>query len=266
MRIIRPPAATQPVITRRLRGFPLRFRFNPGSAQGRLLYYRGLSEERLILKLRQLLKPGMTFIDVGANIGLFSVVAAHCVGPNGRVFAFEPQEGLAAPFWENMRLNRLSNVIHVPVALGSTSGTSHLFQISGNDVQATLRLRPDERSMSPGAVVPVRTLSDVLREHGVGSVDGMKIDVEGGDLDVLEGFRDWMVAAPPRFIFCEAIDRLLARFGHQSDDLIRFLRGYGYAVYQPLPTRWAPLAPEASVVANDVLAVRSAQRASARQG
>jgi FkbM family methyltransferase len=217
-----------------------------------------LSEERLILKVRQLLKPGMTFIDVGANIGLFSVVAAHCVGPSGRVFAFEPQESLAAPFGENVRLNGLTNVIHVPVALGSTAGASNLFQISGNDGQATLRLRDNERSVGPVARVPVRTLSDVLREHGVVSVDGMKIDVEGGDLDVLEGFRDWLAAAPPRFIMCECLDRLLARFGHRSEDLIRFLQGYGYVVYQPSRAGWAPLAAKAVPVVSDVLALHGA--------
>jgi FkbM family methyltransferase len=255
MRLVRPPAPTQPILTRRLRGFPLRFRFSPGSPHGRLLYYRGLADERLILRLRQLLRPGMTFIDVGANIGFYSVVAAHCVGPTGRVFAFEPQQALAERFWENVTLNRLGNVIHEPVALGRTPGTSNLFQISDHDGQATLRLRPGERSVGPVAVVTVRTLSDVLREHGVASVDGMKIDVEGGELEVLEGCQDWMTAAPPRFIIFECIESLLARFGHRSHDLIGFLRGHGYTVYQPLRTRWAPVVMDAVPFPTDLLAL-----------
>lgn len=255
MRLIRPPAPAQPVITRRLRGFPLRFRFQPGSPHGRLLYYRGLAEERLILKLRQLLRPGMTFVDVGANIGLYSVVAAHCVGPTGKVFAFEPQQSLAGRFWENVELNHLGNVIYEPVALGKTPGTSNLFQVSGHDGQATLRLRPEERSVGPVAVVTVRTLSDVLREHGVVSAHGMKIDVEGGELEVLEGFQDRMTAAPPRFIIFECINTHLARFGHRSHDLIAFLRRHGYTVYQPLRTRWAPVALDAVPTATDLLAI-----------
>lgn len=255
MRLLRPPSPTQPILTRRLRGFPLRFRFQPDSPHGRFLYYRGLAEERLILRMRQLLKPGMTFVDIGANIGLYSVIAAHCVGPTGRVFAFEPQQGLAERFWENMKLNRLDNVIHEPVALGRTPGTATLFQLSGDDGRATLRLRPEERSVGRVAVVTVRTLSDVLREHEVVSVDGMKIDVEGGELDVLEGSQDWMTVAPPRFIIFECIKMLLARFGHRSQDLIDFLRGYGYTVYRPLRTHWAPVLGDALPAQTDLLAL-----------
>ena len=258
MSLIRPPTPTQPIVTRRLRGFPLRFQFQPDNAHGRLLFYRGLAEERLILRLRQLLRPGMTFIDVGANIGLFSVVAAHCVGPTGRVFAFEPQQGLAERFWENVNLNRLGNVIHQPVALGSTPGTSDLFQPTGHDGHATLRMRPEERTVGPVAVVTVRTLSDVLRKYGVVSVDGMKIDVEGGELDVLEGFQDWMTAAPPRFIIFECVTKHLVRFGHRSHDLIGFLQRHGYTVYQPLRTRWAPIVMDALPARPDLLALYGA--------
>jgi FkbM family methyltransferase len=219
------------------------------------LYYRGLYEERLILKVRQLLKPGMTFVDVGANIGLYSVIAAHCVGPSGRVFAFEPQPSLAEVFWVNVRMNRLGNVTHETVALGRTPGTSALYQVTDNDVQATLRLRPDERSVGPVIQVPVRTLSDALREQGVVSVDGLKVDVEGAEFEVLQGFEDWMATAPPRFIVIECIGSLLARFGHSSHDLITFLEAHQYTVYGALRTRWAPIEPGAPAVAKDLLAL-----------
>ena len=161
MGLIRPPVPAQPLVTRGLRGFPLRFRFDPSPALGRVMYYRGLAEERSIVRLRQLLKPGMTFIDVGASVGLYSVVAAHCVGPSGRVVAFEPQQSLAERFWENMRMNRLGNVILEPVALGKAAGASTLFQVSRHDMQATLRLRPNERSV--GREVEVHCANPVGR-------------------------------------------------------------------------------------------------------
>ena len=258
MRLIRPPVPTQPLVTGRLRGFPLRFRFDPSHVNGRLLCYRGMCEERLILRLRHLLKPGMTFVDAGANEGLYSVIAAHCVGPSGRVLAFEPQQSLAERFWENVRMNHLGNVILEPVALGRAPGVSNLFQVSRRDIHATLRLRPDERSVGPEVVVPVRTLSDVLREHGVASVDGMKIDVEGSEIDVLEGFESWMNTAPPRFIIAECIDVNLARFGHRSRDLVGFLQAHGYAVYQPLRARWAPVVMDAAPLRTDLLALHGA--------
>jgi len=260
LRVIRPPPVrAAQLLTTRLRGFPLQLRFDPRGAQGYFLYYRGVYEERLLRKLRQLLAPGMTFVDVGANIGLYSVVAGHCVGPRGLVLAFEPQAELAPVFWENVRMNRLSNVRHAAIALGRTAGVSSLFRVNDSPGQVSLRLRPDERSVGPAAVVTVRTLSEALREQGVVSVHGMKIDVEGGDLDVLEGFREWLAATPPKFIFCECIDRLLARFGHRSEDLIRFLRGYGYVVYYPSRTRWALLEADAGSVTHDLLALHTSR-------
>jgi FkbM family methyltransferase len=188
VRLIGLPAPAPGLITRPLRGFPPRLQFNPRTYQGRFLYYRGPYEEPQIRTLRRLLRPGMTFVDVGANIGLYSVVAGYCVGPAGKVIAFEPQQGLADVFWENVRINGLDNVIREPVALGRMAGMSSLFRVNDNDGQATLRLRPDERSVGAVVVVPVRRLSDVLHEHNIASVDGVKIDVEGGELEVFEGF------------------------------------------------------------------------------
>jgi FkbM family methyltransferase len=257
VRIVGLPAPAPRLVTRRLRGLPLSLRFNPRTCQGRFLYYRGLCDEALIHKLRQLLRPGMTFVDVGANIGLYSVVASHCVGPTGRVVAFEPQESLAELFWENVKCNRLDNVLLEPVALGRAAGTSSLFQVTENDGQATLRLRPEEQSLGPAEVVTVRRLSDVLRDRGIASVDGMKIDVEGGELEVLQGFEDWMTVAPPQFILVECISRLLGRFGHRSRDLVDFLRGHGYSLYEPWRDRWIPVAPAALPFAKDILALQA---------
>lgn len=260
MGLIRPPVPAQPLVTRGIRGFPLRFRFDPTPVLGRVMYYRGLAEERSIVRLRQLLKPGMTFVDVGANVGLYSVVAAHCVGPSGRVIAFEPQLSLAERFWENIRMNRLANVTLEPVALGNAAGASTLFQVSRHDMQATLRLRANERSVGREVEVVVRTLSDVLRERGVGSVDGIKIDVEGAEIDVLEGFESWMKAAPPQFIFFECIDANLARFGHRSRDLVGYLQDHGYTVHQPVRTRWVPVVRDTAPLQADLLALHGAAR------
>ena len=198
----------------------------------------------------------MTFVDVGANIGLYTVVAGHCVGPTGKVIAFEPQESLRELFWENVKGNGLGNVVLEPVALGGTAASSNLFQVSENDGQATLRLRPNEQSVGPDQIVTVRRLSDALRDRGIRSVDGMKIDVEGGELEVLQGFEDWMSAAAPRFILFECEDYLLGRFGHHSHDVMDFLRGRGYGIYQPWRRRWTRVPLGTSPVAKDLLALR----------
>lgn len=248
------PAPAAPLVARRLRGFPLTLRFNPRTCQGRFLYYRGAFEEHLTDTLRRLLRPGMTFVDVGANAGLFSVVAGHLVGPTGRVIAFEPQRELAAVFSDNMRANGLDNVVLETVALGAAAGMSPLYQVTENDVQATLALRSDERAIGPARHVPLARLDEMLRQHGVSSVDGMKIDVEGAELLVLRGFDSWLAARPPRFVFVECVDHLLQRFHNRSRDLIAFLRAYRYTLYRWKRGRWIPLPPNDDTVTGDLWA------------
>jgi hypothetical protein len=89
-------------------------------------------------------------------------------------------------------------------------------------------------------------------------VDGMKLDVEGAEIDVLEGFEESMQTAPPRFIIVECIDVNLARFGHRSRDLVGFLQGHGYTVYRPLRTRWTPVEMDAVPARTDLLALHTA--------
>jgi FkbM family methyltransferase len=199
----------------------------------------------------------MTFVDAGANVGLYSVVAGHRVGPAGRVLAFEPQAHLAPLFRENLQLNGLANVVLESVGLGSAAGVANLYQVTEHDVQGTLRLRADERSMGEVQQVPVRTLAVALRDRGVVLVDGMKIDVEGAELDVLRGGAEWLAATPPRFILFECFDALLRRFNDRSADLIAFLRDRGYTIFRQRRARWAPLGPDGAGAVGDLLALRA---------
>jgi FkbM family methyltransferase len=125
------------------------------------------------------LAEGGTFVDVGANIGLYTLWAARRVGPTGTVIALEPHPETADRLAFNVAANGLANIEIVRAAAGETTETADLHASAGGNVgQSSLirdvAFRPDGRFE-----VAVRPLLDILGEAGVTSIDVLKIDVEG---------------------------------------------------------------------------------------
>jgi len=210
---------------------------------GKFLYYRGIYEEIIVKEFRKLIRPGMIFIDIGANAGYYTVIAGHLVGSRGQVIAFEPQPELAKLIRSNAILNQLTNVRIEAVALGSREGEDVLYQVSErNDGQATMRLNDDDHIVGQPIPVHVDTLDKTLNDRRIEAVHGMKIDVEGAEVSVLEGFRDHLRSrSRPRFIYVECIDSHLARFGNHSEEIFSLLRGYQYRLLSLSYGRWRPL-------------------------
>lgn len=242
MKYAPPTDSLEKLVVRPLRGFPLKLKFSPYTYSGRNLYYRGMYEGTQTSMLNMLLKPGDNFIDIGANVGLYSVVAGHCVGSGGRVLAIEPQEHLAGLVRENAELNGLDNVTVCQLALGAESGMGFIHQTSpSNDGAATLRPNDGETVFGESRQVTITTLDELLDKHEIKSVAGMKIDVEGAELEALKGFTAVLRSDPPRFIFVECIDDYLQRFGGSTDELLDFLRSLGYEVRCRHRGSWRPV-------------------------
>jgi FkbM family methyltransferase len=137
-------------------------------------------EDNDLAALPQLLSPGDTFVDCGANIGLWTLTAASYVGQSGRVFSFEPNDSTVARLASAVRDNCFdSRVTVIHAACGDCAGQAELEQHPEHN---NCRIN---RSDSPsGVTVPIVTLDEALERA---AVDGIKIDVEGHELDVLRG-------------------------------------------------------------------------------
>lgn len=159
-----------------------------------------LWEPELTKYLKENLKRGQTFIDVGANVGYFTLLASQLVGPEGKVYAFEPGQEAFQLLVKNVEFNKCTNVVLIQKAISSQTGRAKLFgygkdgdtgrqgltKVEDRD-EAWLSRNPARRESS-WSFVDATKLAEVLPEGLI--PDFIKVDVEGGEKDALEGMRD----------------------------------------------------------------------------
>jgi FkbM family methyltransferase len=131
-------------------------------------------------------QPGQTVVDVGANIGVFSLDAAGRVGGSGRVVAVEPHPLAFELLSRNLGPYERRTVL-VNVACGARDGRLALHSVPGRLSVSSLHTRPDRTESTE---VRVLTLDAVVSAHGIGAIDLLKLDVEGSELDVIAGARE----------------------------------------------------------------------------
>jgi FkbM family methyltransferase len=136
--------------------------------------------------VQRLLKSGMRFVDVGANSGYYSLIAARLVGVEGHVHAFEPADGPFRKLRRNVQLNGFQNITIYRTAVASTAGHSILHPSADENNDGLGSLIPASNRSTQGEKVPVTTL-DHLADVLSAPVDLIKIDVEGGEDKVLAG-------------------------------------------------------------------------------
>ncbi len=168
-----------------VRGIGAGLRFN--SANSAMSFLMGTHDPISQGALKLLLKPGMTFFDIGANVGFFSVIAARLVGPAGQVIAFEPLPANARALLHNARLNGFRNLAVRQEALAASDGEA-AFLLSAEPTWGKLSGAGKPPDRQDGEMtVAVRRLDNVIKREGLPEPDVMKIDVEGAEIDLLAG-------------------------------------------------------------------------------
>jgi len=154
---------------------------------------RGRWEPELLAFLRDTLSPNATFLDVGAWIGPASIVAAERCR---RVFSIEPDPVAYRHLLWNIDLNAFTNVIPFQVALGSTSGPRRLGARGSQLGESKSTLLPGD-DPGPGADVLCYAWADWLAVACHPKIDCMKIDIEGGEFELIPAMRDYLAAERP---------------------------------------------------------------------
>jgi FkbM family methyltransferase len=225
-----------------------------------LVLFDGAYEGHVLRMLERLLPPGGYFIDVGANIGLHSLVAARRAGPAGRIDAIEPEPFSRSRLEWHLRLNQLEHVNVFPYALSQSRGTAVL-HLSPTENLAKSSLRSANVTMglsspSPGSVeVETRSLDEHVSAANR-APDVVKIDVEGAELLVLSGGLSSLSQENSAAILFEASDLQTAAFGYTTQDLKRKLVELGYEVFRYRGDQLEPVASEESHRLEDLVAVK----------
>jgi len=185
--------------------------------------------------LRRLVRPGMHVVDVGANIGLYSLLLARLVDRSGSVLAFEPEPNLFAILRENCLRNDAANIALFQCALGRTNGLVSFHRSAFNSGDNRLG-RP---SAGHDAVeVKVERFDDLQPES---KPDFVKIDVQGHELAALSGMERTLSASPKVRVLFEFSPAALRKAGTAPELLLQFFRERGFGLYETEDARLTTL-------------------------
>jgi FkbM family methyltransferase len=212
----------------------LRVTITPGEETSRALFVSGTYEPASMIAVQRLLAPGGVLFDVGANVGLYTLLGSRCVGAAGHVYSFEPSSRERTTLDANLGLNGCRNVTTSAAAVGARTGSARLRIAAGQ--------HRGQNTLSPAFAYPgvglereeeveMVSLDQFTQIPGVRQPSVIKIDAEGNDLDVLRGARSVLRDAMP-VVMVEVNDTLLQASGASRADVEAFLLDVGYELFR----------------------------------
>jgi FkbM family methyltransferase len=201
------------------------------------IYRYGYFEADLIGVFLRILKPGMTFFDVGSHIGFFSVLALRLVGPEGRVVAFEPTPSTREVLDSNIGKRHNATIVPMAAYRENTTLTFHDFgpQHSAFNSIYSGKIGEQERTAASPRAYQVRatTLDAFVASSGL-LPDFLKIDTEGAELDVLAGMESLLAGrgGTKRPALTLEVGDLGGPDMRPSCDVVRAILSKGYAGYE----------------------------------
>lgn len=206
-----------------------------------LLYTSKFEQAELELVIAYL-RRGMNVVDVGANIGLYSIVADKIIGPTGQVSAFEPSSESYGRLLKNVSLNKSSSVEVVKMALtdvvderilkrdpGYGDGHRYIQNLTKDNMQPPLNIHDSGDVES----VKTTTLDQYVYSGKIENqrIDFIKVDVEGTEYNVFRGAVKVLADNPDIMLLFECTSHGCKYVGYTQDDIFQFLRGFGFGLY-----------------------------------
>jgi FkbM family methyltransferase len=191
-----------------------------------LLEYAGddCSELRF---LWEFLKPGMTFFDVGAHHGVYSLLAARKLCSGDTVIAFEPSPRERRRFQLHLQMNEVTHVRLEPYAVSARSGAFDFFTVTSGFTTMSSLQRPAIDHPIRKISIEAVSLDDYLNQRRIPSIDLMKIDVEGGELQAFAGATRLLQLLRP-IIICEVLDWVTQPWGYAAREIVSCLQRHAY--------------------------------------
>ncbi len=223
--------SAQPV-TYRLAG-SVEIRMFPEGEIAGLLAFPRLFEFTELRLVAAHLSAGMKVFDIGANIGLYSILAQALVGCSGQIWAFEPSASTYQKLLRNLELNKCASVHPVQLALSDEPETRRSLRADTGygDMYRYLASGPAGALNAADELVHVTTLDEHAKKAGLPGPDFVKVDVEGGEYRVFLGARQVLSRNPNVVVMFESEPDWCERAGCRPQDAFGVLRDLGFGLY-----------------------------------
>jgi len=197
-------------------------------------------EPETVALFERLLRPGMGVMDIGANIGFFSLIAGRLVSPSGKVYAFEPHPDVACLLEKNVRANKLEGIV-LPVnkALSNRMGFATLYPGKWNSGASSFY--PSDNTSREGVRVEMTTVDAFLAERGWPPIHFVKLDVEGHECAVLEGMRETLRCNPDLSLVMEFAPATLRAAGREPESVFELWVSMGFRKFTTVEREPRPL-------------------------
>jgi len=203
----------------------------------RRIFWMGYYSEDIVSVLNQYLVPNIVVLDIGANIGEITLLAAKRVGIHGRVYAFEPMDNIANKLTQHIELNHFTQVEIHRCALGNKlNNQMPIYSSCGQQVkdkhEGLGSLYRKDNQEQPIQYVELTTMDIwVTQQPEINRIDFVKIDIEGAELACLQGSQETLRKFKPKIII-EIQDFSAERAGYQATDIIDLLSELGYEFFR----------------------------------
>jgi FkbM family methyltransferase len=201
---------------------------DPRHGLGSSLWQTGIWEKTETKIIQEYIKEGTVFVDIGANIGYYSLLAARRVGQAGKVYAFEPEPENYAMLVKNMEFNCYRNIVAVRKAVSNRNGVAEFLIDAVYPTQHRLHNSKDKKDTIE---VDVITLDNFFKDKGH-KIDLIKMDIEGAEMFALEGMQKILNENENLVIVSEFNPRLLKKLGVRPEDYLQKLAENGFNIYK----------------------------------
>jgi len=200
----------------------------PQSSFGGLIVYSTYPEYSETKLVQKLLRENSLFIDVGANIGYYSLLAASVI-KKGKIFAFEVEKRALNNFYENINLNKLEDKIEVIEKLVSDKDGYERFIVSTESEVS--RIVGGSQKSKDFLRFPCIKLDSFAKEENISFIDFLKVDVEGAEYKVLKGAEELLRGKRIKYLLFE-VNKNIKDYDGSKKDVFEMLSDFGYKIYK----------------------------------
>ncbi|MEP7266908.1 MAG: FkbM family methyltransferase [Saprospiraceae bacterium] len=173
------------------------------------------------------LKPGMILLDIGANMGVYSLTASIKVGSEGKIISFEPDKINLSSFTKSIQKNGFKNIVIHPFAVSDKSGEIFLSRDPYNSGNHQIR---KVMSNASGISIQAIALDEFLKDEK--KIDIIKIDIQGAEYFAFKGMKQIILDNPQLIIFAEFWQKGLKNMGVEPLKYLELLKSYGLVIYK----------------------------------